>query len=126
MSWIQDVEIKSGSFAIRCKASDDIRSNPDFLALYEVVVADLKSQVESNQIALIKNIDVQAEIRKSSSGKVLNGIMVKAGASGAEPGIVKSVFFPCKDPAQSKQDYQEKVYNDYFKLLTDGIKSINK
>src|SRR5512137_2496775 len=73
MSWIQDVEIKSGGFAIRCKATEDIRSNPDFLALYESVVADLKSLVDSNQLALIKNIAVQAETRKSSSGKILNG-----------------------------------------------------
>jgi hypothetical protein len=126
MSWIQDVEIKSGGFAVRCKATEEVRSNPDFLALYESVVAGLKSLVESNQIALIKNVDVQAEVRKSSAGKVLNGVMVKAGASDAEPATFKSIFFPCKDPAQSKQDYQEKVYNDYFKMLADRIRGIGK
>ena len=120
----QETEIKSGGFVLKCRTTENVRGNPDYLALYKAIVADLKANLESNQIALNKNVDVQADVLKSSSGKILNGVMVLVGSGGAEVSTFKGTFFPCRDSFQTAQEYKEKVYNDYFKALTDRIKSI--
>ncbi len=125
--WAQDVvEIKSGDFTIKCRAADGVKANPDFLALYQTIVAGLKSAFEGNQIAPAKNVEVRGDILKSSSsGKILNGVMMYVGNTGAEAATLRGNFFPCKDSAMSAQEYQEKIYADYFKALTEKIKTIN-
>jgi hypothetical protein len=123
----QDVGIKSGSFTIQCKATEAVNSNPDFLAVYETIISDLKAWVDSNPIPFTKNIELRADIVKSaSSGKILNGVMIKIAIGGSEPDATRGTFFPCKDPTQSDKDYREMIYNDYFKMVTDKILNLNK
>lgn len=124
MLLMQDVEIKSGTFLMKCSTAETVKSNPDFASLFGAIQADLKTRVETNQLAFGKNINVRADILKSSSsGKILNGIIVYVTESGSETAVVKGTFFPCKDPSQSKQEYDEKVYNDYLKALLERIRA---
>src|SRR5512134_3902413 len=93
----QDVQIKSGDFVMNCRATDNVKSNPEFLALYQTIIEGLKTAVENNQVPLNKNIDVRGDILKSSSsGKIFNGVMVLVGTSGAEMSSLRGTFFPCK------------------------------
>jgi hypothetical protein len=113
-----------GGFKINFELADQIRNNQEQLSLFIQIIKDLKSEIDKGQIQINRNLNLKADIKKTSSGKIMNGVMISIFTGDSQYDFnPKGVFFTGYDKSFSKE-FSDKATSDFTKNLIDLIKSV--